>query len=106
MAIQLDIFLAQRLIFGFWNQNGDKYYFGHIADGTNQGVVETEHKKGTKDKRLYNILDSPDGLLLHISNFQFSIQTLNEKEMHIWGPLPAGVLMKYEKIPNKITYSM
>ncbi|OJW34082.1 MAG: hypothetical protein BGO54_05275 [Sphingobacteriales bacterium 46-32] len=106
MKINPEVLELQRRILGFWQQSKDIYYFGHISDGQQTGMVGITYKNGKMEKRQYSIIKYSHGFELHISNFEYTLSILSEQKILLIGPLPAGAHIEFKKLPNNITIQM
>lgn len=102
MTINPEVLELQSRIFGFWQQDKDIYYFGHIPEKQQTGIVEITYENDKIEKRQYNIVKYTNGFELHISNFEYTLSILSEQKMLLIGPLPAGAHIEFKKLPNKI----
>lgn len=93
------------LIFGFWQQGNDEYYFGQIGDDQVTGELEIKYANGQTEVKEYSIGLQGSRFHLQMSNIEYVIVGLDERQMRLQGPLDQVMHKDFKKLPNKMTFS-
>ena len=92
-------------IYGYWKERDRMHYYGTIGEA---GVGSVDIiKDGVRQARyMYSIEKSNDQFVLKVSNFDFTLVSIDDKEMITFGPLPGGIQEIFTKLPDESNFSI